>query len=399
MKNKRLPVGYWTYERCVEEVLKYKTTKEFRVNSPRCYTSIKKNGWWDDICGHLTNSIFKWDKIKVKEEALKYKKRVDFMKNSKGAYDSARKNGWIEEVCSHMEVLKDPTVKIGNRYGYIVITGINSRIRTTDNKKINNYEYLCDCGNTGSFRTTNLNKKNRQIFKTSCGCNKGGFRDTLLLNQSGFNTCFECKQTLPVSNFGNNKSTKNGLQRSCKECKSKRDKKYREDPRFRERILNRKKEDYYTIKKDPERYEAMLKRQREIRDYPLEYMSMRADPFRRSKDAIRKLILQSLKVRDISKSKIRMKTEEILSCDLNFFREYIESKFTGGMNWLNHGEWHLDHIIPMYVAETVDELIKLNHWTNFQPLWPKDNYSKHYHVLEEHYDLFYKLLGREYNNV
>ena len=42
MKNKRLPVGYWTYERCEEEVLKYKTTKEFRLSSRQCYTSIKK---------------------------------------------------------------------------------------------------------------------------------------------------------------------------------------------------------------------------------------------------------------------------------------------------------------------------------------------------------------------
>jgi hypothetical protein len=124
---------------------------------------------------------------------------------------------------------------------------------------------------------------------------------------------------------------------------------------------------------------------------------MRADPFRRSKDVIRKLILQSLRVRDISKSKIRLKTEEILGCDLNYFKEYIESQFTEGMTWLNHGQWHLDHIIPMDAAETVDEVIKLNHWTNFQPLWSNDNYSKYFYVLEEHYELFYKLLGREFD--
>ena len=397
MKKKRLPIGYWTYERCKEEVLKYKTTKEFRVNNRECYKSIKKNGWWGEICGHLIKSTIKWDKIKVREEALKYKKRVDFQKNSTSAYASARKNGWIDEVCAHMEVLRDPTIKIGNRYGYIIITGITSRIRSTDNKKINSFEYLCDCGNTGSFGTTNLHKRNKIKFKTSCGCNKGGYRDTLLLNQSGFNICSDCKQTLPISEFSNNRCTKNGLQVSCKDCKSKTDKDYRNNPRFRERILNRKKEYYLTIKKDEEKWGDILKKQRENRDYSLEYVTMRLNPIRRSKDSIRKLIIQTLKVKNLSKSKIRMKTEEILCCSFTFFKEHIENQFTENMCWLNHGEWHLDHIIPMDVGETVEEIIKLNHWTNFQPLWSKDNYSKHYHVLEGHYDLFYKLLGREYN--
>jgi hypothetical protein len=392
--------NYWTKDRCHEEALKYKTRREFQTNSKVAYSKARKMGWLDDICSHMV-LIHKppgyWIKERIIEAASECSTRTEFYVKYSTASTIARNMGWIDEICAHMEVLRDPTVKIGNRYGYIIITGITSRIRSTDNKKINSFEYLCDCGNTGSFGTTNLNKKIKQQFKTSCGCNMGGYRDTMLLNQSGFNNCFECKQTLPVSNFGKNKSSKNGLQRSCRECKSKRDKAYRNDPRFREHILNRKKEDYYTIKKDPEKYDAILKRQRETRDYSLEYITMRADPFRRSKDVIRKLILQSLRVRDISKSKIRLKTEEILGCDLNYFKEYIESQFTEGMTWLNHGQWHLDHIIPMDAAETVDEVIKLNHWTNFQPLWSNDNYSKYFYVLEEHYELFYKLLGREFD--
>lgn len=338
-----------------------------------------------------------WTKENIFEVASQCKTRYEFNTKYSAAATIARKMGWYDEACAHMEVLRDPTVKIGNRIGYMVITGVINEINPTDNKKINKFEYVCDCGNTGSFITTNLYKRLKQYFKPSCGCNMGGFRDTLLLNQSGFNTCFECKQTLPISEFGNNKSNKNGLQRSCKECKSERDKKYRSDPRFRERILNQKKGDYYKIRKDPEKWVEYLEYQKKIRKYWLESSRVKNDPMRRSKAAIRKLIYSSLKIRNVSKSKMCLRTEEILGCDLTYFKEYIESQFTEGMTWLNHGEWHLDHIIPMDAAETVDEVIKLNHWTNFQPLWAKDNYGKYYHILDEHNDLFYKLLGRKFN--
>ena len=58
------------------------------------------------------------------------------------------------------------------------------------------------------------------------------------------------------------------------------------------------------------------------------------------------------------------------------FKAYIESKFENGMTWKNHGEWHLDHIIPVSQANSEEELIKLNHYSNFQPLWAYDNLSK-----------------------
>ena len=46
------------------------------------------------------------------------------------------------------------------------------------------------------------------------------------------------------------------------------------------------------------------------------------------------------------------------------------------MTWENHGLWHYDHITPVSWALTEDEVIKLNHFTNFQPKWAKDNLTK-----------------------
>ena len=70
------------------------------------------------------------------------------------------------------------------------------------------------------------------------------------------------------------------------------------------------------------------------------------------------------------------RTHEILGCDFEFFRLYIETQFKKGMTWDNHGKWHFDHIIPVSSARTEQELIKLNHYRNFQPLWAEENLAK-----------------------
>ncbi len=63
-----------------------------------------------------------------------------------------------------------------------------------------------------------------------------------------------------------------------------------------------------------------------------------------------------------------LSTEEILGCSIEEFRKYIESKFQEGMTLENYGKWHLDHIIPISLAQTEEEVIKLCHYSNFQPL-------------------------------
>lgn len=69
-------------------------------------------------------------------------------------------------------------------------------------------------------------------------------------------------------------------------------------------------------------------------------------------------------------------TEIILGCSIMDFKSYVASKFKDGMCWENYGEWELDHIIPLATATTVDEVKRLNHYTNFQPLWAMENRAK-----------------------
>lgn len=69
-------------------------------------------------------------------------------------------------------------------------------------------------------------------------------------------------------------------------------------------------------------------------------------------------------------------TGEMLGCSREHFVKHIEALFTDGMGWHNRIEWHLDHIIPLASAKTLEEMEKLNHYTNLQPLWARENLSK-----------------------
>jgi hypothetical protein len=84
------------------------------------------------------------------------------------------------------------------------------------------------------------------------------------------------------------------------------------------------------------------------------------------------------------------KTQEYLGCDWETFMEHLESQFTEGMSWDNQGEWHYDHIYPISLAQTEEDMYIFNHYTNFQPLWAKDNLSKSNSVpdgFEEWYEM------------
>ena len=77
----------------------------------------------------------------------------------------------------------------------------------------------------------------------------------------------------------------------------------------------------------------------------------------------------------------KSKTIEILGCPFDEFRIHIESLWEAWMSWDNYGlyngelnyGWDLDHIIPTSSAITEEEVIKLNHYSNIQPLCSKIN--------------------------
>ncbi len=55
---------------------------------------------------------------------------------------------------------------------------------------------------------------------------------------------------------------------------------------------------------------------------------------------------------------------------------HIEKQFVEGMSWMNRNEWHLDHIIPIKLAKTIEDVVALNQLSNLRPLWKKQNLEK-----------------------
>lgn len=70
--------------------------------------------------------------------------------------------------------------------------------------------------------------------------------------------------------------------------------------------------------------------------------------------------------------------KNVFGCSHAELKRWIESQFRIRMNWGNHGQWHIDHIIPCnsFNLENSEEIEICFHYTNLQPLWKKDNLVK-----------------------
>jgi len=160
--------------------------------------------------------------------------------------------------------------------------------------------------------------------------------------------CAKCKVETELYNFYKRKESKDGYHNQCKICY----KKYQE----------------YNSEK--------------IKEYNKVYQKERRknNPLYKFRHNTGTLIHHSFK-RGANQFKKTAKTESILGCTIQEFVLFIESKFTKGMTLENYGKWHLDHIYPISLATTKEEIIKLNHYTNFQPLWAEDNIRKGNKVL------------------
>lgn len=203
--------------------------------------------------------------------------------------------------------------------------------------------------------------------------------------------CSNCNLLKDFDSFNKGSRYKDGYRARCKECfkiyrESIRDvhieysKNYKKANKDVLKIKNKnwriRKAD--EIKKWREENKEYIKQRRiENKVNMRNYLKTRRDnePVFRFKQNVRRLILHSFKRGGKNLKKID-KTEVILGCKIEEFIIYISLKFVEGMTLDNHGKWHIDHIIPLASANTEEDVIRLNHYTNLQPLWSKDNLSK-----------------------
>lgn len=74
-------------------------------------------------------------------------------------------------------------------------------------------------------------------------------------------------------------------------------------------------------------------------------------------------------------------TMELIGCTVDELWGHLESQFKPGMTRDNHGfyGWHIDHIRPLDSFTDFTEPAQQReafHYTNLQPLWAKENWSK-----------------------
>jgi predicted GIY-YIG superfamily endonuclease len=96
----------WTYENCKECALKCKSKNEIKLKYNGAYSSMFKHNWYKELTSHLNDTNKKpngyWTFERCKEEALKYKVKKDFEKGCVSAYNKCVKNKWLDITCSHM---------------------------------------------------------------------------------------------------------------------------------------------------------------------------------------------------------------------------------------------------------------------------------------------------------
>lgn len=177
--------------------------------------------------------------------------------------------------------------------------------------------------------------------------------------QEGFKVCTRCKLELPVSNFiksNSINSNKDGLRGQCKACL----KQYREEHA-----------EYYS--------QYRQEHKEECREYHKLYRReiTKVNLLERLKSNMRVRIGNAVRLQSMKKT---TKFAQYIGCTLEELKVHLESQFTEGMTWEDYGrglhKWNIDHIIPLNSATNEEELFKLCHYTNLQPLWFIDNVRK-----------------------
>lgn len=101
------PNGYWTYERCKDEALKYTTRSEFQKTNGGCYEKARKCCWLDDICVHMIIKKHKfgyWNNIEnCKREISLYTNRTEFKKKCGFLYKKLCKSNELEIALSDIK--------------------------------------------------------------------------------------------------------------------------------------------------------------------------------------------------------------------------------------------------------------------------------------------------------
>lgn len=166
--------------------------------------------------------------------------------------------------------------------------------------------------------------------------------------------CTGCKTELDLEVFYYSKKD-NNYNSKCKPCQNSYNKKHN---------INKVK---YSM--DPEyikKYRAKYNKDNRAKHAARKRERLKNDPLYKLKESIRCRTASMLRRRKFT---YKQRFKEYIGCTPLQLKQYLESKFDINMTWENHGSyWHIDHIIPLSSVNTAEEIFKLCHYTNLQPL-------------------------------
>lgn len=188
--------------------------------------------------------------------------------------------------------------------------------------------------------------------------------------------CTNCKQHKEINEFYKNKVQKDGLQYHCISCLKSRDRKERDSKysksekgkKARAKAWKKYSSKHEVIERRKELRKNQIKRENRQKDLKIAF-----DPLHKLKCTVRGRLSSFLRSRGLKK---KYKMSEYLGCTPQELKLHLQKQFKEGMTWDNHGEWHIDHIVPLSSTNVEEELYKLCHYTNLQPLWASENISK-----------------------
>lgn len=201
--------------------------------------------------------------------------------------------------------------------------------------------------------------------------------------------CSKCGQEKTLDEFykRQNKSpivrkrSSDGHAGFCKSCYIKKAKKWATENNDKRKIIAKRYDDKNKEKKKI--YTKEYKKTDKYKDNNRLWRKNNVTTYLRNKRQSDPMFALRVKMRSIIRKAFdrngytkRSKSQSILCCTFEELKTHLEKKFEHGMSWENRSEWHIDHIIPLSSAKTEEDVIRLNHYTNLQPLWAADNLRK-----------------------
>ncbi len=189
------------------------------------------------------------------------------------------------------------------------------------------------------------------------------FQDTInAYPPDAVRTCTVCSETKPISEFRRDKTRSSGLTFHCKKCACKASKAWTDSHKDIVRGYDRRRNK--SEKRVKQRKIRNQKRYLENKETLKFYWNIR----RKSNHIIRQQTGE------------RGEVLRYIGCTRDQWMKHLEAQFKPGMTWENYAEvWEVDHIIPYSSIDRTnrDEVIRLAHYTNTQPLFKSDNRTKY----------------------